>query len=272
VRASAADAQGDVASLPEDAAFYACFPDATMELEIAICDETHISDGTEMPVLHIIAAQAVPAGAEVHNTYGEHSNDALLCKYGFALHSNVFHGVRVGSECYKAAAAATGTKLALPDLQSRVSELSELLQHGERSEDACQSQSVSEHSGSPGLDSAPADHQAASIEHEESGSDGCQELETQCEPDDGSEVDEHPPELDARIFGHGYVSGELVCELVAVGATAEEWTRVQHTGLLQHLQSMLRGCQPPLSIGVHTVDSLSAPDTSCHADVLLLHA
>ena len=46
-------------------------------------------------VLHIIAAQDVPAGAEVHNTYGEHGNDALLCKYGFALENNVFHAVRV---------------------------------------------------------------------------------------------------------------------------------------------------------------------------------
>ena len=33
----------------------------------------------------IIAASDVAAGAEVHNTYGEHGNSELVCKYGFAL-------------------------------------------------------------------------------------------------------------------------------------------------------------------------------------------
>ena len=35
--------------------------------------------------LDIVAASAVAAGAEVHNTYGEHGNAELLRKYGFAL-------------------------------------------------------------------------------------------------------------------------------------------------------------------------------------------
>ena len=36
-------------------------------------------------VLEIVAASAVAAGHEVHNTYGEHGNAELVNKYGFAL-------------------------------------------------------------------------------------------------------------------------------------------------------------------------------------------
>lgn len=36
-------------------------------------------------VLEIVAASPVSAGAEVHNTYGEHGNAELVNKYGFAL-------------------------------------------------------------------------------------------------------------------------------------------------------------------------------------------
>jgi hypothetical protein len=40
--------------------------------------------------LEIVAASSVPAGAEVHNTYGELSNVELVRKYGFALSANPF--------------------------------------------------------------------------------------------------------------------------------------------------------------------------------------
>lgn len=41
--------------------------------------------GAGKEVLEIVAASPVPAGAEVHNTYGEHGNAELVNKYGFAL-------------------------------------------------------------------------------------------------------------------------------------------------------------------------------------------
>ncbi|PSC69948.1 SET domain-containing [Micractinium conductrix] len=40
--------------------------------------------------LEIVAGSAVPAGAEVHNTYGELGNAELVKKYGFALRQNPF--------------------------------------------------------------------------------------------------------------------------------------------------------------------------------------
>ena len=98
-------AQTDAAD--DEAAFYACFPHSNLRLEIAICDEVEEASGSggDTEVLHIIAAQAVAAKAEVHNTYGEHSSDALLSKYGFALAGNVFHAVLFSFEEVKQAAA-----------------------------------------------------------------------------------------------------------------------------------------------------------------------
>lgn len=48
--------------------------------------------------LEIVAASAVPAGTEVHNTYGEHGNAELVCKYGFALRENPFTAVTISKE------------------------------------------------------------------------------------------------------------------------------------------------------------------------------
>lgn len=45
--------------------------------------------------LEIIAASPVPAHAEVHNTYGEHSNAELVHKYGFCLPQNPFDEVQL---------------------------------------------------------------------------------------------------------------------------------------------------------------------------------
>eukprot|EP00887_Chlorella_sp_A99_P004898 scaffold4.g4898.t1 len=69
-----------------------------LRLEMAIVDR-----GEE---LEIVAASAVPTGAEVHNTYGEHGNDELVAKYGFALRENPFTAVRVGKAALLAAAEA----------------------------------------------------------------------------------------------------------------------------------------------------------------------
>lgn len=38
-----------------------------------------------LPVVQIVAASGIAAGAEVHNTYGELPNAELVHKYGFAL-------------------------------------------------------------------------------------------------------------------------------------------------------------------------------------------
>ncbi|KAF6262972.1 hypothetical protein COO60DRAFT_557117 [Scenedesmus sp. NREL 46B-D3] len=46
--------------------------------------------------LEIVAASPVPAGAEVHNTYGELGNQALVHKYGFCLPCNPFDEVGLG--------------------------------------------------------------------------------------------------------------------------------------------------------------------------------
>ncbi|KAL4428485.1 hypothetical protein ABPG75_002574 [Micractinium tetrahymenae] len=56
--------------------------------------------------LEIVAASAVPAGAEVHNTYGELGNAELVKKYGFALRQNPFTAVGLDKRRLLAAAAA----------------------------------------------------------------------------------------------------------------------------------------------------------------------
>jgi hypothetical protein len=88
------DDDDGVAANAEDEQFHGSFPDANLRLEMAICDETELGEhGQKREVLHIIAAQDIVAGKEVHNTYGEHGNDDLLLKYGFALRENIFHAV-----------------------------------------------------------------------------------------------------------------------------------------------------------------------------------
>jgi hypothetical protein len=73
-----------------EAAFYSTFSSCNLKLEIAICCED-ASKGKAGEELTIVAAQDLAPGAEVHNTYGENSNDALLYQYGFALRTNPFH-------------------------------------------------------------------------------------------------------------------------------------------------------------------------------------
>lgn len=58
------------------------------------------------PVLEIQAASAVRAGAEIHNTYGEHGSCELVAKYGFALRGNPFSEVQLDKEGLLAAALA----------------------------------------------------------------------------------------------------------------------------------------------------------------------
>jgi N-lysine methyltransferase SETD6 len=58
-----------------------------LALEIAIID------GGDH--LQIVAASDIPAGNEIHNTYGELSNCDLVKKYGFALRYNPFNAVQL---------------------------------------------------------------------------------------------------------------------------------------------------------------------------------
>jgi len=59
-----------------------------------------------LPAGQIVAATAVAAGREVHNTYGELGNAELVSKYGFALPGNPFDAMRVDKAALVAAAAA----------------------------------------------------------------------------------------------------------------------------------------------------------------------
>ena len=47
------------------------------------------------PGLQIVAASALVAGQEIHNTYGEYGNSELVYKYGFALSHNPFDSVSI---------------------------------------------------------------------------------------------------------------------------------------------------------------------------------
>ena len=69
--------------------------DPSLALEIAICDrgdwEHPSAFGRAFPgALEIVAARDLAAGQEIHNTYGEHGNAALLRKYAFCLEGNPF--------------------------------------------------------------------------------------------------------------------------------------------------------------------------------------
>lgn len=56
--------------------------------------------------LRIVAAQAIPSGQEVHNTYGEYGNTELIYKHGFALRENPFDAVALPMAALRAACAA----------------------------------------------------------------------------------------------------------------------------------------------------------------------
>ena len=60
------------------------------------CDWCCCCSHTEtQPGLQIVAASALVAGQEIHNTYGEYGNSELVYKYGFALRHNPFDSVSV---------------------------------------------------------------------------------------------------------------------------------------------------------------------------------
>jgi hypothetical protein len=61
-------------------------------------------------VLEIEAAQRMPAGAEIHNTYGEHGGEELVAKYGFCLAANPFNEVALDKQALLAGAAALQDK------------------------------------------------------------------------------------------------------------------------------------------------------------------
>ena len=69
--------------------------------------------------LRIVAAQPVAAGREVHNTYGEYGNAALVYKHGFALRENPFDTVAVSlREVRDAVAAVVGDDAAAARMQA----------------------------------------------------------------------------------------------------------------------------------------------------------
>ncbi len=65
-----------------------------VRLQIGIC-AVDAADGVGPGALEIVAASDVAAGAEIHNTYGEHGNADLVRLYGFALRNNPFDEVRL---------------------------------------------------------------------------------------------------------------------------------------------------------------------------------
>ena len=75
----------DVSSLPPE-----------KRLEITICGASSCVDGEEG--LEIRAAQTITKGHEIHNTYGELSNEELLSKYGFCVLDNTFDSVLLEKE------------------------------------------------------------------------------------------------------------------------------------------------------------------------------
>lgn len=57
--------------------------------------------------------QDIAKGAEIHNTYGEHSNAELLYKYGFVLEENPFDAITVTpTELEEAAESVLGRRTA----------------------------------------------------------------------------------------------------------------------------------------------------------------
>jgi len=80
-------------------------------LELAICGATTLpGSGPLLETLECRAAAAIPAGAEVHNTYGEHGATDLAARYGFASAApcpGPFDAVALRVEALRAAALAT---------------------------------------------------------------------------------------------------------------------------------------------------------------------
>jgi hypothetical protein len=81
-----------------ETAFFCTFSSCNLKLEIAICCEVQNVGDSQAEVLRILAAQDLEAHAQVHNTYGEHGNDALLYQYGFALRTNPFHSIKFSAK------------------------------------------------------------------------------------------------------------------------------------------------------------------------------
>ena len=65
----------------------------------AACSRSlYLSDCEANAGLQIVAASALMAGQEIHNTYGEYGNSELVYKYGFALRDNPFDSVSLDKE------------------------------------------------------------------------------------------------------------------------------------------------------------------------------
>lgn len=210
--AESAGEEGDAAL----SAYYAAFPDCNLRLEMAICDDVVPCEGAEpQEVLRIIAAQDLGSGCEVHNTYGEHGNDALLFKYGFALPHNPFHSVRITASELAAALA--------PHLAGQSAHM--------RALEACMQASVAEPDEwqLPALGGAQSDvsplaewlgRWLATAFAEEP--EGTSEEDSSGDEDDAEAKEDAATSAiaDLRMHGAGFVGGAFACALLALGGTS----------------------------------------------------
>eukprot|EP00892_Ulva_mutabilis_P009448 jgi/Ulvmu1/6876/UM031_0081.1 len=96
--------------------------------------EAEVATRTEQ--LRIVAVQPIAAGREVHNTYGEYGNAALIYKHGFALRTNPFDAVSVTiPELRAAVAAAFGDKAADARMRAADACLREAAGEGEENQE-----------------------------------------------------------------------------------------------------------------------------------------
>ena len=72
--------------------------DVPLERRLEICICSNFSQQFQENGLEIRAAQFIPKGQEIHNTYGELDNEELLYKYGFCIEGNIFDSVTIGKE------------------------------------------------------------------------------------------------------------------------------------------------------------------------------
>jgi hypothetical protein len=226
----------------EDEQFYSHFPDANLRLEIAICDEEELrGDPAEAAeVLHIVAAQGVAAGAEVHNTYGEHSNDTLLAKYGFALRDNVFHAVRLPLSKFEA--QAKSANLDAGRVAARLKLLQRLMvadagavsdRHQEQSTDSSDKHCSGEQGACVADTGQAGTHDTGSRDASDApdmpaGSD--------TESAEGQQADSEPA---LELFGAAHISGELACFLALLGSSDEEAAKAEQAGLVAWMSEWL---------------------------------
>ena len=188
-----------------EARYFAAFPSCNVRLDMAICDDVvPAQDAAQQEVLRIIAAQDLASGVEVHNTYGEHGNDALLFKYGFVLPQNPFHAVR-----FTAAELAAGM---MPHTLGRVHALAQCMQQ----------------SPEDGPDEWELPHR---IDEEQDEAELEQwverwlsevlddELGPGSADDTGIDDEGDGAAAELLVHGAGFVSGALACALLALGGT-----------------------------------------------------